>query len=193
MCIGSGCGTSQEQNLLSNLRVDSQFSVGYTHAMRPLFLKRFSICFASKLIHHPRSSWLVKVLSKALRIRKGSVRGRRFDESLYHQIRNCLPALTVCELARPSVFGSPLPNSSCSSLACNPHGVPHSTKFLNFVISSNKSCKSSSLILFAKLGINVFASSALSQHRLPSPSEYFSPPLALKSSIQLVWERARRT
>lgn len=45
---------------------------------------------------------------------------------------------------------------------------PHSTKFLNFVISSSSSCKSASVILFDRLGISVFASSALSQHKLPS-------------------------
>jgi len=46
--------------------------------------------------------------------------------------------------------------------------APHSVKFLNFVISSNSSCKSTSLILFVKLGISVLASSALPQHKLPA-------------------------
>ena len=36
------------------------------------------------------------------------------------------------------------------------------------MISSNSSCKSASLILFARLGISILASSAVSQHRLPS-------------------------
>lgn len=39
---------------------------------------------------------------------------------------------------------------------------------LCLLISFNSSCKSSSLILSAKLGISVLASSASSQHRLPS-------------------------
>ena len=43
-----------------------------------------------------------------------------------------------------------------------------SVKFLSLEISSSRSCKSTSLILFCRLGISVFASSALSQHRLPT-------------------------
>ena len=52
---------------------------------------------------------------------------------------------------------------------CFPQSWSQSTKLLNLVISSKISCKSTSLILFVRLGINVFASSALSQHKLAAP------------------------
>ena len=50
-----------------------------------------------------------------------------------------------------------------------PLGFPanYSVKFLSFEISSKSSWRSISLILFARLGISVFASSAVSQHKLP--------------------------
>ena len=62
----------------------------------------------------------------------------------------------------------------------------HSTKFLSFVISSNSSCKSISLILSDKLGIKVFASSELSQHKLPIFSHQ------LRMSHMQAWEACWR-
>lgn len=49
----------------------------------------------------------------------------------------------------------------------NPTKSIYSVKFRSLVNSSNSSCKSPSVILFCRLGINDLASSALSQHRLP--------------------------
>ena len=57
---------------------------------------------------------------------------------------------------------------------CFPQSRSQSTKLLNLVISSKISCKSTSLILFVRLGINVFASSALSQHKLAAAPRYRS-------------------
>lgn len=51
-----------------------------------------------------------------------------------------------------------------------------SPKVLNLVISSSISCRSTSVILFVRLGINVFASSAVSQHKLAAPRESSAPP-----------------
>ena len=50
-----------------------------------------------------------------------------------------------------------------------------STKVLNLVISSNISCRSTSVILFVRLGIKVLASSALSQHKLAAPPTRLQP------------------
>ena len=58
-----------------------------------------------------------------------------------------------------------------------------STKVLNLVISSRISCRSTSVILCVRLGINVFASSALSQHRLAFVPGTVSPPPCLTNQI----------
>ena len=78
-------------------------------------------------------------------------------------------------LASAKAFSIPLvlAHNQCPSLSQNSLTYPlptatHSTKFLSFVISSNSSCKSSSPIFCSRLGINVFASSEVSQHRLPT-------------------------
>lgn len=71
----------------------------------------------------------------------------------------------LSHLASSIMHNSPSYSQFCS--LASPLTALHSTKFLSFVISSNSSCNSASLILFDRLGIKVFASSALSQHRLP--------------------------
>ena len=76
------------------------------------------------------------------------------------------------------------PISFISILSIHPSLSPspsQSTKVLNLVMSSNISCRSPSVILFVRLGINVLASSALSQHKLaataPPAQEFVSPSL----------------
>lgn len=74
-----------------------------------------------------------------------------------------------------SLSHSHLPDSASPSLhlrrpISHPrrHGDIYPSYPLCLLISFNSSCKSSSLILSAKLGTSVFASSASSQHKLPS-------------------------
>lgn len=77
--------------------------------------------------------------------------------SVYHSVACCMKKLTQ-KLNTTNSFTHP------NAVRCT---RSHSTKFRNLVTSSNSSCRSTSLILCVKLGIRVFASSALSQHKLP--------------------------
>lgn len=66
----------------------------------------------------------------------------------------------------PVSFSSQLHHLGPSIFVLLSSYTSQSTNVLNLVISSNISCKSASVILFVRLGIRVFASSAVSQHKL---------------------------
>ena len=81
----------------------------------------------------------------------------------------------MCNLYNPSTNALLSRSTKYQNTQSTIQPLYHSTKFLSFVMSSSNSCKSTSLILFAKLGISVFASSALSQHRLPIQAKSRQP------------------